>query len=91
MFYIQTYLFVVHTPIETVDITLGFRGEYDDISAIPVSNQINKIVKNLKGVITKNGIELDITPDVLYAKFSLVGGNKVDVAFRLEQMVIIYL
>nr|XP_022902311.1 balbiani ring protein 3 [Onthophagus taurus] len=75
------------TPIESVDIILGFRGEFDDITAIPVINQITKIVKNLRGVPSDDGFLTDINNDGLYIKFSLIGTNKVDVAYRLEQMV----
>ncbi|XP_017786716.1 PREDICTED: balbiani ring protein 3-like [Nicrophorus vespilloides] len=75
------------TPVESVEITLGFRGEYDEVTAVPVINQISKITKNMKGTVTNDGLEYEVTPDVLYIKFSLIGSNKVDVAYRLEQMV----
>lgn len=81
-------LFAAVTPVETVDTVLGVRGEYDDISAVPIVNQIYKIIKDLRGTLGSKGITTEITPDVLYIKFSLVGSNKVDVAYRLEQMVI---
>lgn len=79
----------VHTPIESVEIVLGFRGEFDDVTAVPVTNQVSQIVKNLKGIINNNGITSEITGDALYIKLSLIGTNKVDVAYRLEQMVYI--
>lgn len=66
---------------------MGFRGEYDDVSAVPVINQITKIVRNLKGSTDGEGINAEVTPDVLYIKFLLTGSNKVDVAYRLEQLV----
>lgn len=75
--------------MESVEVTLGFRGEYDDISAEPVVNQISKIISSLKGTISSDGIKPEATADVLFVRFSLVGNNKVDVAYRLEQMVII--
>lgn len=77
----------MHTPIEGIEVTLGFKGEFDGVTAIPITNQINRIVKNLKGVISKDGITTEVTPDTLYIKLSLIGSNKVDVAYRLEQMV----
>lgn len=77
----------MHTPIETVEIILGFRGEFDDVTAVPVVNQISKIVKNLKGILNEDGITSEANTDVLYIKLSLIGSNKVDVAYRLEQMV----
>lgn len=76
----------VYTPLESVEVTLGFRGEFDDVSAIPVINQITKVIKNLNGHIN-NGLKAEITEDVLFVKFSLIGSNKVDVAYTLEQMV----
>lgn len=74
-------------PLESAEVTLGFRGEYDDITAIPVVNQITKIVQSLNGNVNDEGIRTEITTDVLYVRFSLIGSNKVDVAYRLEQMV----
>lgn len=75
------------TPIESVEVTLGFRGEFDDISAVPVVNQITKIIKHLNGNIHENGLKTEIAPDALYVKFSLIGSSKVDVAYNVEQMV----
>lgn len=80
-------MFVAFTPVDTVEAVLGIRGEYDDITAVPVINQIYRIIRNLKGSLDRNGVTSEITPDVLYIKFSLIGSNKVDVAYRLEQMV----
>lgn len=80
-------LFQAHTPIESVDVTLGFRGEYDDITAVPVVNQIAKIIQTLEGTINSEGMKADITNDVLFIKFSLIGSNKVDVAYKMEQLV----
>lgn len=80
-------LFVAFTPVDTVEAVLGVRGEYDDITAVPVVNQIYRIIRNLKGSLSPTGVTSEITPDVLYIKFSLIGTNKVDVAYRLEQMV----
>ncbi|XP_050296435.1 kielin/chordin-like protein [Anthonomus grandis grandis] len=74
-------------PIESAEVTLGFRGEYDDVTAAPVVNQITKIVNSLNGNVNDLGIHTEITGDALYIKFSLIGSNKVDVAYKLEQMV----
>lgn len=73
--------------METVEIVLGVRGEYDDVTTVPIINQIYKIIKDLQGSVDAKGIITEITPDVVYIKFALIGGNKVDVAYRLEQMV----
>ncbi|XP_057651996.1 uncharacterized protein LOC130891358 isoform X1 [Diorhabda carinulata] len=77
------------TPIEKADMTLVFRGEFDDISAVPVVNQIKKIIKSLHGNVNNDGIKASTTSDALYIKFSLIGDNKVDVAYKLEQMVML--
>ncbi|XP_076257897.1 uncharacterized protein LOC143194965 [Rhynchophorus ferrugineus] len=74
-------------PLESAEVILGFRGEFDDVNASPVVNQITRIVNNLNGNVNDNGITTELTPDALYVKFSLIGSNKVDVAYRLEQMV----
>lgn len=73
--------------METVEIVLGVRGEYDEITTVPIVNQIYKIIKDLQGSLAAKGITTEITPDVVYIKFALIGANKVDVAYRLEQMV----
>lgn len=78
---------LVTTPIEFVDVTIGFKGEYDDVSAIPIVNKIKMLLSNLKGTIKNNEVMAKITSDVLYIKLQLIGNNKVDVAFLLEQMV----
>ncbi|XP_066152915.1 uncharacterized protein [Euwallacea fornicatus] len=74
-------------PLVTAAVSLGFRGEFDDVTAIPVVNQVTKIIQNLNGNVNELGVYAETTPDVLYVKFSLIGSNKVDVAYRLEQMV----
>lgn len=79
--------FAAFTPVEAVEVVLGVRGEYDDVTAVPVANQINRVIRNLRGSFDPKGVTTEITPDVLYVKFSLTGSNKVDVAYRLEQMV----
>lgn len=79
--------FLGFTPLESVEVTLGFRGEFDDITAVPVINQITKVIKNLNGNINSDGLKAEVTSDVLYIKFNLIGNNKVDVAYTLEQMV----
>lgn len=80
-------LIVVVTPIEKADVILGFRGEFDDVSADPVVTQITKIIRSMNGNIHDEGMTKEISPDALYIKFSLIGANKVDVAYKLEQMV----
>lgn len=70
-----------------MEVTLGFRGEFDDVSSEPVISHIRKIITGLKGMISSKGIDSDTLNDVLYLKFSLIGSNKVDVAYKLEQMV----
>lgn len=77
----------VTTPIEKAEVTLAFRGEYDDISSQPVINQITKIIRNINGHMNSDGITSETTGDVLFIKFSLIGRNKIDVAYNLEQMV----
>ncbi|KAJ8960315.1 hypothetical protein NQ318_004047, partial [Aromia moschata] len=73
-------------PIK-VEMTIGFRGEYDDITAQPVINQITKIIASLNGNVDSDGIRPETTSDVLYIRFSLIGSNKVDVSYKLDQMV----
>ncbi|KAH1000715.1 neurogenic locus notch homolog protein 3 isoform X1 [Dendroctonus ponderosae] len=74
-------------PVESAEVTLAFRGKFDDILAIPVVNQITKTVQRLKGNVNDDGFHTHVTPDVLYVTFSVIGSNKVDVAYSLEQMI----
>lgn len=80
------YISVI-TPIEKAEVTLAFRGEYDDVSSQPVINQITNIIRSLNGKICSDGITSEATGDILFIKFSLIGSNKIDVAYNLEQMV----
>lgn len=73
--------------MEKAEVTLGFRGEFDDVNAQPVVNQVTKIIKNLNGNLNSDGLKTEVMPDALYIHFSLIGSNKVDVAYKLEQMV----
>lgn len=82
-----TVYFLAFTPVDAVEINLGVIGKYDDITAILVVNQIQKIIKNLNGLLDSTGVTTEIVPDILYVKFFLIGDNKVDVAYRLEQIV----
>lgn len=75
------------TPIDTVEVTIGFRGEFDAQTAVAATKQMRTIIANMKGTIVKDELTTELTPDALYIRFSLEGNNKVDVAFRLEEMV----
>ncbi|XP_018322456.1 balbiani ring protein 3 isoform X2 [Agrilus planipennis] len=75
------------TPVEEVEVILGLRGNHDEVSAIPIVNRIQKIVVSLNGTIKGEDVRADPDSDVLYIKFSLIGNNKVDVAYKLEELV----
>lgn len=77
----------VPTPIDTVEVTIGFRGEFDSQTTEDATKQMRAIITGLKGTIVKEEITAETTSDALYVRFSLEGNNKVDVAFRLEEMV----
>lgn len=91
MFYVgvinfQKYI-SAHTPIASIEVVLGFRGEFNDVTSTPIVNRIKGVIMGLNGVLKDKEIDVDITNDVLYVKFSLIGRNNVNVAYRLEQMV----
>ncbi|VEN35788.1 unnamed protein product [Callosobruchus maculatus] len=77
----------VFTPIEAAEVTLGFKGQYDDITAERIVSQMTKIINNLHGNINSEGLEIDLNPGELYVKVSLIGSNKVDVGYKIEQMI----
>lgn len=78
------------TPVESVEVTLGFRGEnINSDSIVHVVNQITKLVtNNLNGHVNNDeGIKAETEPNAFLVKFTLIGSNKVDVAYTLEQLV----
>jgi hypothetical protein len=78
----------VPTPVEAVEVQLGFQGHKQDVA----SNE--RLIANIKGILERLGAKLrdnlvDVKMDsgVTYVTFDVTGSNKVDVAFQLEEMV----
>lgn len=79
--------FAAQTPIASIEVVLGFKGEFSDDTSTPIVNRIKSVIMDLNGVLKNKEIDVEITNDVLYVKFALIGRNNVNVAYRLEQMV----
>lgn len=75
------------TPIEEVDVTLGFFGEFSSEVADKMKLQILNELSQLGATLKNKEIDILKEPDVTYIHFSVIGSNKVDVAYHLEELV----
>jgi hypothetical protein len=78
----------VPTPVEAVEVQLGFQGQQQDMA----SN--DRLIADVKGILERLGaklrnnlVEVKMDSGVTYVTFDITGSNKVDVAFHLEDMV----
>ncbi|XP_067012696.2 thyroglobulin [Anabrus simplex] len=75
------------TPVKAVDVTLGFHGHYSSDNENHMAAGLKAVLDKLKAKVKNGAIDVEIFPDSAYIRFSLVGSNKVDVAYHLEEMV----
>lgn len=75
------------TPIKEVEVTLGFHYNSLKIKKKSIETQIKNIMTNVGASILGNEMTIKINPDVIYVNFVLIGSNKVDVSYNLEQQV----
>lgn len=78
------------TPIEAVDVTLGFFGVFSSEIAEKMKFQILNNLSQLGATLKNKEIDILTEPDVTYITFSVIGNNKVDVAYHLEELVCIH-
>lgn len=81
------YQFTVPTPIEAVDITLGFLGEFSGPIGDKMKEQLLKDLDSLGATVKDRVIKVYKEPDVTYIQFTLTGANKVDISYHLEELV----
>ncbi|XP_069681934.1 balbiani ring protein 3-like [Periplaneta americana] len=75
------------TPIQAIEVQLGFQGRQDKTSNQKLMTEVRKTLEKLGATLHNNVMEVKTYPDVTYVTFEVVGSNKVDVAFHLEEMV----
>jgi hypothetical protein len=76
------------TPVDAVDVQLGFRGQRHDIYTNGrLQDEVRNTLEKLGAKLRNNLIEVRTYPDVTYVTFEVIGSNKVDVAFHLEELV----
>jgi len=78
----------VPTPVDAVDVQLGFRGQRHDIYTNGrLQDEVRNTLEKLGAKLRNNLMEVRTYPDVTYVTFEVIGSNKVDVAFHLEELV----
>jgi hypothetical protein len=77
----------VPTPVEAVEVQLGFRGQQDESASGRLMAEVRRALQKLGAKLRNNLMEVKTYPDVAYVTFEVIGSNKVDVAFHLEEMV----
>jgi len=78
----------VPTPVDAVDVQLGFHGQRHDIYTNGrLQDEVRNTLEKLGAKLRNNLIEVRTYPDVTYVTFEVIGSNKVDVAFHLEELV----
>ena len=79
------FSFSVPTPVEAVEVTLRFPGHF-------VTEDIQRFTKASKDMLTEIGADIkddvvvEIDRDAVILSFEIIGSNKVDVAFHLEEL-----
>ncbi|PSN48928.1 hypothetical protein C0J52_03479 [Blattella germanica] len=77
----------VPTPIEAVEVRLGFLGQHKETTNDKLIGEVRKILERLGAKLRNNLMEAETHPEATYVMFEVIGNNKVDVAFHLEEMV----
>jgi hypothetical protein len=82
------FAYAVPTPVDAVEVQLGFQGQQHDIyTNVRLQEEVRSTLEKLGAKLRNNLMEVEAYPDVTYVTFEVIGSNKVDVAFHLEQMV----
>jgi hypothetical protein len=77
----------VPTPVEAVEVQLGFQGQHEEAVSGKLMAEVRRALEKLGAKLHNNLMEIKTYPDVTYVSFEVIGSNKVDVAFHLEEMV----
>ncbi|PNF36509.1 Amyloid beta A4 protein [Cryptotermes secundus] len=76
------------TLVDAVEVQLGFQGQQQDMTSNErLISDVRRATEKLGAKLRNNLIEVKKHSDVTYVTFEIIGSNKVDVAFHLEEMV----
>lgn len=75
------------TPIRDINVTLGFYGHYDASSKDQMENELRFILGKLGAKLRNDEVSVLNSPEQMMMFFKIIGNNKVDVAYHLEEMV----
>ncbi|XP_042879578.1 uncharacterized protein LOC122258000 [Penaeus japonicus] len=79
--------------VESVVVTLGFRGREAGMKHLgkakgpQIREQVNHLLKAMTAETLENEVGVVDLPDLTQVKFTLLGENKIDVAYQLEERV----
>ncbi|XP_066984826.1 uncharacterized protein [Macrobrachium rosenbergii] len=79
--------------VESVVVTLGFRGREAGIKHLAkskgpqIKDQVKGLLKQMTAETLENEVGVVDLPDLTQVKFTLLGNNKIDVAYQLEEKV----
>ncbi|XP_014613206.1 PREDICTED: uncharacterized protein LOC106791790 isoform X2 [Polistes canadensis] len=73
------------TPIESVEVILRFPGRFVITDKVNFKSEAKQFLYEL-GARIKDDIEVDLERDSAFLKFEIIGANKVDIAFHLEEL-----
>ncbi|XP_063231610.1 balbiani ring protein 3-like [Bacillus rossius redtenbacheri] len=74
-------------PIEAVQVKLGFNNYHNKSAIQQIEAEMKKMIFDLGAKLKDDIIQIEIYPDIIYVHFDIIGANKVDVAYYLEEMV----
>lgn len=78
-----------HVPVSQVDVILNFPtpSESEEPSSVKIGVEAQDLLRKMQAQLMDDKVEVEILPESTNLRFTLVGHNKVDISFNLEEMV----